>query len=124
MARKFKDADQIAPALRPYVAAAVQAGLIHGDKGKFAPNRVLTRAEVATLLKSIENLNLEVVVPSDNSAETSTTPSVPTTTGSASSTEVTPSAPATSGGTSSTAVTSTTSATSGDTSVSQAVYGN
>lgn len=140
LASKFKDADQISPALRPYVATAVQAGLIHGDKGKFAPNRVLTRAEVATLLKSIENLNLEVVVPSDNSAATSTTPSVPATTGDTSSisvtpstpttsgdtgsTEVTPAAPAASGDTSSTTLTQTTPTASGDSSVSQAVYGN
>jgi hypothetical protein len=127
LASKFNDAEQISPALRPYVATAVQAGLIHGDKGKFAPNRVLTRAEVATLLKAIENLNLEVVVPSDNLGNTSTTevtPAAPATSGDTSSTTVPPTAPATLGDTNSTTVTPTAPATSGDTSVSQAVYGN
>jgi hypothetical protein len=99
---KFSDAEQIPPALRPYVASAVQAGLIHGDKGKFAPNRFLTRAEVAALLQAIENLNLETVVPSDSAATSSTTPSVPGTTGDTGATEVTP---ATSSNTSTTVVT-------------------
>lgn len=49
--RKFKDAGNIAAALRPYVATAVQNKLIQGDnKGRYNPDRTLTRAESATVL--------------------------------------------------------------------------
>jgi hypothetical protein len=116
---KFSDAEQISPALRPYVATAVQAGLIHGDKGKFAPNRVLTRAEVAALLQAIENLNMETVVPSDNAATSSTTTSVPTTSSDTSATEVTPAAPTTSSDTSAIEVTPAAPTTSSDSSATE-----
>jgi hypothetical protein len=57
----FSDADQIVPALRPYVATAVKYDLVHGNKdGTFAPNRVLTRAEAATLLDRLQNTGVVV----------------------------------------------------------------
>ncbi|GIM45620.1 hypothetical protein DNHGIG_11690 [Collibacillus ludicampi] len=59
----FSDADQITPALRPYVATAVKYDLVHGNKdGTFAPNRVLTRAEAATLLDRLQNTGVAVDV--------------------------------------------------------------
>ncbi|WP_426450273.1 S-layer homology domain-containing protein [Paenibacillus sp. S-38] len=48
---RFKDADSIPAALRPYIATAVDSELIQGDdEGNFAPSKTITRAEVAALL--------------------------------------------------------------------------
>jgi hypothetical protein len=71
---KFKDADNIAVVLRPYVATAVQNNLIQGDdQGRFNPDRTLTRAEAATLLDRISDMNVVVSVPSDSSTVTGST---------------------------------------------------
>ncbi|UJF34617.1 S-layer homology domain-containing protein [Paenibacillus hexagrammi] len=51
LSEQFKDADSIPAELRPYVATAVQAGWIQGDdQGNFAPQKTISRAEIATLL--------------------------------------------------------------------------
>lgn len=56
-----KDADQISQALRPYVATAVENNLIRGlGNGHFAPNKVLTRAEAATLLDRLQDNSIVV----------------------------------------------------------------
>ena len=48
---KFRDDDDISPALRSYVALAVQTNLIKGDnKGYFRPQDEITRAEAASLI--------------------------------------------------------------------------
>ncbi|WP_052487161.1 S-layer homology domain-containing protein [Gordoniibacillus kamchatkensis] len=71
---KFKDADNIAVVLLPYVATAVQNNLIQGDdQGRFHPDRTLTRAEAATLLDRISDLNIVVDVPSGSTTVTGTT---------------------------------------------------
>ncbi|MFC5452591.1 S-layer homology domain-containing protein [Paenibacillus aestuarii] len=65
---KFKDSNNIAAALRPYVATAVQNNLIQGDdQGRFNPDRTLTRAEAATLLDRLSDLNVVVGIPSGSS---------------------------------------------------------
>jgi hypothetical protein len=47
----FADADQISDWAKPYVSAAVRAGIIHGlDGNRFAPQQLITRAEVATMV--------------------------------------------------------------------------
>ncbi|GAX90636.1 S-layer homology domain-containing protein [Effusibacillus lacus] len=50
----FKDWERIAPALRPYVATAYQAGLVKGADGRFMPNDGLTRAQAAKLLVNVQ----------------------------------------------------------------------
>jgi hypothetical protein len=72
----FKDADQIAQVLRPYVATAVKYGLIHGANGSFAPTRTLTRAEVAKLLHTIEGMGSQIVIPDDTNGNTTTADSI------------------------------------------------
>ncbi|GIM45627.1 hypothetical protein DNHGIG_11760 [Collibacillus ludicampi] len=68
-----KDENQIAPALRQYVATAVKYDLIHGyGDGTFGPNRVLNRAEAATLLDRLQE-NSVVVVGDQTGTSTSTT---------------------------------------------------
>lgn len=67
-----KDADMISPALRPYVATAVQNNLIRGlGNGYFGAHRILTRAEAATLLDRLQDNS--VVVISDQPQTTQTT---------------------------------------------------
>ncbi|WP_313641653.1 S-layer homology domain-containing protein, partial [Paenibacillus sp.] len=52
----FKDAEQVSAWARPYVAAAVEAGLIKGNgDGKFHPNGSTTRAEAITLILGMLN---------------------------------------------------------------------
>lgn len=46
----YKDANQISPSLREYVAAAVEAGLIYGYDEYLRPQDFLTRAEAVMLL--------------------------------------------------------------------------
>lgn len=71
---KFKDADRITAALRPYVATAVQNHLIQGDdQGLFHPDHTLTRAEAATLLDRLSDQNIVVGVPSGSSTVTGST---------------------------------------------------
>jgi hypothetical protein len=71
---KFQDAADIAPALRPYVATAVQNNLIQGDEqGRFNPDHTLTRAEAATLLDRLSDLNVVVGVPSGSDTVTGST---------------------------------------------------
>lgn len=71
---KFKDVDNIATVLRPYVATAVQNNLIQGDdQGRFNPDRTLTRAEAATLLDRLSDLNIVVGVPSGSTTVTGST---------------------------------------------------
>jgi hypothetical protein len=71
---KFKDAENIAAALRPYVATAVQNKLIQGnDDGRFNPDRTLTRAEAAALLDRISDRNIVVGVPSGSTTVTGST---------------------------------------------------
>lgn len=57
----FKDWEKIAPAYRPYVATAVQMGLVKGIDGKFNPFDTLTRAQAATLLVRVQNQSAVVV---------------------------------------------------------------
>lgn len=47
---KFRDDDDISPALRPYIAIAVQTDLMIGSNNRFRPQDPITRAEAATLL--------------------------------------------------------------------------
>ncbi|NGQ96377.1 S-layer homology domain-containing protein [Brevibacillus sp. SYP-B805] len=47
---KFRDDDRISPALRPYVAIAIQTDLIKGYDGYFRPQDAITRAEAASLI--------------------------------------------------------------------------
>ncbi|SEC09561.1 S-layer homology domain-containing protein [Paenibacillus sp. GP183] len=71
---KFKDVSDIAVVLRPYVATAVQNNLIQGDEqGRFNPDRTLTRAEAATLLDRLSDLNIVVGVPSGSTTVTGST---------------------------------------------------
>jgi hypothetical protein len=71
---KFKDADNIAVVLRPYVATAVQNNLIQGDdQGRFNPDSTLTRAEAATLLDRISDLDVVVGISSGSSTVTGST---------------------------------------------------
>jgi competence protein ComGC len=71
---KFKDAGNIAVALRPYVATAVQNNLIQGDdQGRFNPDHTLSRAEAATLLDRLSDLNVVVGVPSGSTTVTGST---------------------------------------------------
>ncbi|WP_051287061.1 polysaccharide lyase family 8 super-sandwich domain-containing protein [Paenibacillus taiwanensis] len=54
----FGDADQIPAWAKPYVAAAVEAGLIQGNgDGKFKPNAATTRAEAITLILRLLNVS-------------------------------------------------------------------
>lgn len=47
----FADTDQIADWAKPYVSAAVRAGIINGlDGNRFAPQQLITRVEVATMV--------------------------------------------------------------------------
>jgi hypothetical protein len=47
----FKDADQIKPEDRPFIAIVVAKGWMHGyPNGQFQPNKPITRAEMAALL--------------------------------------------------------------------------
>jgi hypothetical protein len=72
---KFEDWKEIAPALRPYVATAVQHKLIHGDNGRFHPNRTLSRAEAAALLERLGDNAIVVGGSSEEApAQSSTTP--------------------------------------------------
>ena len=51
---EFADAADIPGWARPYIAAAAEAGLIHGmEDGSFMPNRISTRAEAITLILSM-----------------------------------------------------------------------
>ena len=53
---KFTDASAIAPALQPYVATAVQAGIMAGfPDGSFQPQTILNRAQVAAVLLKLQN---------------------------------------------------------------------
>ncbi len=53
---KFTDASDIAPSLQPYVATAVQAGIMAGfPDGSFQPQTVLNRAQVAAVLLKLQN---------------------------------------------------------------------
>ena len=53
---KLTDTSSIAPALRPYVATAIQAGILSGfPDGSFQPQGLLTRAQVAVVLQRLEN---------------------------------------------------------------------
>ncbi len=71
---KFKDADNIAAVLRPYVATAVQNSLIQGDdQGRFNPDNTLSRAEAATLLDRLKDMNVVVGVPSGSATVTGST---------------------------------------------------
>jgi hypothetical protein len=47
---RFRDDDRISPALRPYVAIAVQTNLMQGYNNYFRPQDAITRAEAASLL--------------------------------------------------------------------------
>lgn len=52
----FSDSEQIPLWARPYVAAAVERGLIKGDgSGRFNPNHFSTRAEAITLILALLN---------------------------------------------------------------------
>lgn len=54
LSAKFKDATSIAAASRPYVATAVELGVVNGDSaGKFNASKTVTRAEIASMLNSI-----------------------------------------------------------------------
>jgi polyhydroxyalkanoate synthesis regulator phasin len=54
LASKFKDSTSIAQADRPYLATAVQLGIVKGDNaGKFNPGKTVSRAEIATMLDAI-----------------------------------------------------------------------
>ncbi|PWV96003.1 S-layer family protein [Paenibacillus cellulosilyticus] len=54
LANTFKDADQIADEAAPYVATAVELGVIKGDSNsKFNPEKTVTRAEIATMLNTL-----------------------------------------------------------------------
>lgn len=67
------DEDQIAYALRPYVATAFYYGLINGDdEGSFSPKRVLTRAESATLLDRLQDNTMVIVGDLTNTESTVT----------------------------------------------------
>lgn len=56
---KFTDMNDISFTLRPYVAAAVQNKMIEGEDIKlFLPQKILTRAEAATLLDRLETNGL------------------------------------------------------------------
>ncbi len=75
----FEDKDQISKNLKPYVAAAVREGLMQGylEEGKkyFKPKKTITRAEAATLLLNVIELEkitfdkIEKVVPGDEKPE-------------------------------------------------------
>ena len=59
----FSDADEIPPADRGYVAAAVQAGLLTGyEDVTFRPNRAVSRAEMAALIDRMLDLDPTTVV--------------------------------------------------------------
>jgi hypothetical protein len=47
---RFNDDDRISPALRPYIAIAIQTDLIKGYNNSFRPQDAITRAEAASLL--------------------------------------------------------------------------
>jgi hypothetical protein len=69
------DESRITPALRQYVATAVKVGLIQGmGEGSFAPKRVLTRAESATLLARLQDNS--IVIPADQTGSGTVTGSV------------------------------------------------
>lgn len=48
---KFVDGENVAGWARPYVAAAVQYGLVAGANGQLLPSEVITRAETAVILQ-------------------------------------------------------------------------
>lgn len=48
--KKFKDGNMVSPALRPYVALAVEHNLIQGYDGYLKPHNSITRAEAVVLL--------------------------------------------------------------------------
>ncbi|MFD2371393.1 S-layer homology domain-containing protein [Brevibacillus sp. GCM10020057] len=48
--KKFKDDDEISPALRSYIAIAIQTNLMQGSNNYFRPQDPITRAEAASLL--------------------------------------------------------------------------
>lgn len=48
--KKFKDDDDISPALRSYIAIAIQSNLMQGSNNYFRPQDPITRAEAASLL--------------------------------------------------------------------------
>ena len=48
--KKFRDSDDISPALRSYIAIAIQTDLMKGNNNYFRPQDPITRAEAASLL--------------------------------------------------------------------------
>lgn len=48
--KKFRDDDDISPALRNYIAIAIQTNLMQGSNNYFRPQDPITRAEAASLL--------------------------------------------------------------------------
>ncbi|WP_312115410.1 S-layer homology domain-containing protein [Brevibacillus reuszeri] len=48
--KKFRDSDNISPALRSYIAIAIQTDLMKGNNNYFRPQDPITRAEAASLL--------------------------------------------------------------------------
>lgn len=48
--KKFRDSDDISPALRSYIAIAIQTDLMKGNNNNFRPQDPITRAEAASLL--------------------------------------------------------------------------
>ncbi|MGG1661321.1 S-layer homology domain-containing protein [Brevibacillus sp. NRS-1366] len=48
--KKFRDADDISPALRSYIAISIQTDLMKGSNNYFRPQDPITRAEAASLL--------------------------------------------------------------------------
>lgn len=69
---RYSDADKISPAMRVYVAIAVEKGLLGGyEDGSLRPQKGVTRAELVTLLfrcvqkPGIENPDDDVLPPTD-----------------------------------------------------------
>ena len=56
---KTLDAAQIPAEWRGYVAVAIQKGLLSAERGTFAPNRALTRGELAVALVELNKLAIE-----------------------------------------------------------------
>ncbi|GIM48515.1 hypothetical protein DNHGIG_40640 [Collibacillus ludicampi] len=69
-----KDYTKIPQALQPYVATAVKYDLMHGyGDGSFRPDRVVTRAEAATLLDRLQDSTVVVMGDQSNTGATTTT---------------------------------------------------
>ncbi len=63
---RFDDRERISPALRPYIAIAVQTGLIKGfEDDTFRPQSPITRAEAASLLERARLDETKVVFPDE-----------------------------------------------------------